>query len=328
MGYLRKKILFYLIAVWAALTLNFLIPRLAPGNPVDAILARQQQVAPVPPEARRSLELLLGVSDEPLWRQYIDYLQQIFTGDLGRTVTYFPTPVTQVIGDTLPWTLCLIGISTALSFLIGITLGAIAGWYRGSKLDILVPSTTMLAAIPYFWLALIFVFVFAFKLGWFPLAQGYDVYHTQPGWNWPFIQSAIYHGTLPAITIIVSSIAGWLLGMRNMMVSTLGEDYVLTAEAKGLPTRRVMISYAARNAVLPSVAGVAISLGFVVSGSIVTEAVFSYPGIGYTLLQAVQNADYPLMQGIFLIITLSVLGANFIVDVLYAFIDPRARVQS
>jgi peptide/nickel transport system permease protein len=145
------------------------------------------------------------------------------------------------------------------------------------------------------------------------------------GYNGPFLSSAIYHGLLPAATIVLSSVAGWMLGMRNVTVSTMGEDYVLTAQAKGLRPRRVLLSYAARNAVLPSIAGFAISLGFVVSGSLITETVFSYPGLGYTLLQAVTNVDYPLMQAVFLVITLAVLGANFAVDMLYGLIDPRTR---
>jgi peptide/nickel transport system permease protein len=186
----------------------------------------------------------------------------------------------------------------------------------------------MLQSIPYFWLALVFVYVFAVNLGWFPISGGYDPNLVRPAWDYPFIANATYYGMLPAVTIVLSSIAGWLLGMRNMMVSTLSEDYVLTAEAKGLSPIRIMITYAARNAVLPSLSGFAISLGFVVSGSIVVETVFSYPGIGFTMLQAVQNNDYALMQGLFLVITLSVLGANLIVDLLYGFIDPRTRASA
>jgi peptide/nickel transport system permease protein len=178
--------------------------------------------------------------------------------------------------------------------------------------------------VPYFWLALILVAVLGSALGWFPLLGGYDVVLT-PGWNADFLRSALYHGVLPALTIVISSVGGWLLGTRNMMVSTMAEDYVLTARAKGLRERRIMIWYAARNAVLPSVAGFAISLGFVVAGSIVTEQVFAYPGIGSKLLQAVQNNDYALMQAIFLVITVAVLAANLAVDLLYGIIDPRTR---
>ncbi|PRY38754.1 ABC transporter permease [Umezawaea tangerina] len=327
MRYYLRKLAFYLVALWAALTLNFVIPRLMPGNPVDILLAKLQlRGGSVDPAARRSFELLLGGGgDESVVSQYLSYLGNVFRGDLGVSVSAFPAPVSQVIADSLPWTVVLVGIATLLSFLVGIALGALVGWKRGTWLDALVPATTVLSAVPYFWLALILVAVFASALGWFPLLGGYDVV-LSPGWDAEFLSSAIYHGTLPALTIVVSSIGGWLLGMRNMMVSAASEDYVLTAQAKGLRDSRIMIRYATRNAVLPSVAGVAISLGFVVSGSIITEQVFSYPGIGSKLLQAVQNNDYALMQGIFLVITVAVLGANLVVDLLYALIDPRTRV--
>jgi peptide/nickel transport system permease protein len=324
MRYLRRKLFFYAIAVWVALTLNFLIPRLIKGNPVDTILAKTANREPVPPAARHALELQFGVSHAPLWRQYLGYLDNLVHGNFGLSVTYYPTPVTTVINQSLPWTLILVGVATVITVVLGIGLGMLVGWKRGTWLDSLVPSTTFLAAIPYFWLALVLLFLLASVWQVFPLGGGYD-YSTTIGWNLPFIQSAIYHATLPALTIVLAGLAGWLLGMRNMMVSTLDEDYVVTAQAKGLRNRRIMMTYAARNAVLPSVAGFAISLGFVVSGQIATELVFSYPGIGFNLVQAVENDDYPLMQAIFLIISLAVLGANFLVDMLYALIDPRTR---
>ncbi|SFD46219.1 ABC transporter permease [Streptomyces aidingensis] len=329
MRYYARKLGFYLVALWAALTLNFFIPRMMPGNPVDTLMAKlQQRGGTVDPAARRSYELLLGAdTGEPLIIQYFAYLGNMLRGDLGVSVSVFPAEVSSVIGQALPWTLVLVGLATLLSFALGIVLGAVVGWRRGSWLDSLVPATTVLAAVPYFWLALILVAVFATALGWFPLQGGYDVVLT-PGWNTGFLGSAVYHGMLPALTIVLSSVGGWLLGMRNMMVSAMSEDYVLTARAKGLRTTRVMTRYAARNAVLPSLAGFAISLGFVVSGSIITEQVFSYPGIGSKLLQGVQNNDYALMQGIFLVITVAVLGANLVVDLLYGFIDPRTRVET
>ncbi|KQQ51339.1 ABC transporter permease [Plantibacter sp. Leaf314] len=328
MNYFVRKLGFYLVALWAALTLNFLIPRLLPGNPVDILLAKlQQRGGIVTPDTRKAYELLLGGdSSDPLPLQYWNYLVNVFRGDLGVSVSYFPTPVTEVISTSLPWTIVLVGISTVLATIIGVSLGAIVGWKPGTWLDSLVPATTLLAAVPYFWLALILVYVFATTLKLFPSQGGYDVV-LDPGFSWEFIASAVQYGFLPALTIVIASLGGWLLGMRNMMVSTLSEDYILTAQAKGLSQGRILRNYAARNAVLPSVAGFAISLGFVVSGSIVTEQVFSYPGIGSKLLSAVTNNDYALMQGIFLYITLAVLGANLIVDLFYGLIDPRTRVS-
>lgn len=325
---IARKLGFYLVALWAAITLNFFIPRALPGSPVDAVLAKLALRGPVSPDTRRSIEVMLGADQQgPLIVEYFQYIGGLLRGDLGVSVTYFPTPVTTIIGQSLPWTLVLVGLATTITFLLGISLGTIAGWKRGSWLDSIIPATTIMQAVPYFWLALLFIYVFSVNLGWFPVGSGYDVTLVRPAFDYPFISNAIYHGFLPALTIVLSSLGGWLLGMRNMMVSTLSEDYILTAEAKGLSPRRVMVMYAARNAVLPSVSGFAISLGFVVSGSIVVETVFSYPGIGFTMLQAVQNNDYALMQGLFLIITVSVLAANLVVDLLYGIIDPRTRAR-
>ena len=325
---LLRKLGFYLVALWAAVTLNFFIPRLLPGSPVDAVLAKLALRGPVDAGTRRSIEVMLWAdSEKPLAQEYIDYLGGLVTGDLGVSVTYFPTPVIEVVGQSLPWTLVLVGLATAFTFVLGMVLGTVVGWRRGTWLDSLIPATTILQAVPYFWLALLFIYVLSVNLGMFPISGGYDFTLVRPAFDYPFLSNALYHGFLPALTIVLSSLGGWLLGMRNMMVSTLSEDYILTAEAKGLHPRRVMLMYAARNAMLPSVSGFAISLGFVVSGSIVVETVFSYPGVGFTMLQAVQNNDYSLMQGMFLIITVSVLAANLVVDLLYGVIDPRTRAR-
>jgi peptide/nickel transport system permease protein len=328
-NYVLRKLLFYAVAVWAAITLNFAIPRLLPGNPVDILLAKlQQRGGTITPQSREAYAALLGGdTDDSLVQQYWTYLVNLAHGDLGTSVTYFPTKVTDVISTSMPWTITLVGIATIIAAILGVGLGAVVGWRPGTWLDSAVPATTILAAVPYFWLALVLVYLLARVLGWFPSQGGYDVV-LDPGFNGPFLQSALLYGFLPALTIVLASLGGWMLGMRNMMVSTLSEDYILTARAKGLPERKIMRNYAARNAVLPSIAGFAISLGFVVSGSVVTEQVFSYPGIGSKLLSAVQNNDYALMQGIFLYITLAVLGANLIVDLLYGLIDPRTRVRT
>ncbi len=329
MNYVLRKLAFYAAALWAAVTLNFLIPRLLPGNPVDIMLAKlQQRGGTVTPQVRAAYVALLGGdSSDSLLHQYWTYLVNLVHGDLGVSITYFPTRVTEVISTSIPWTVVLVGVATVIAATIGVLLGAFVGWRPGTWLDSLVPLTTLLAAVPYFWLALVLVYLLSRVLGWFPAQGGYDVI-LDPGWNAEFIASAVHYGFVPALTIVVASIGGWLLGMRNMMVSTLSEDYILTARAKGLPDGQILRSYAARNAVLPSVAGFAISLGFVVSGSVVTEQVFSYPGIGSKLLAAVTNNDYALMQGVFLYITLAVLGANLIVDLLYGLIDPRTRAKA
>jgi peptide/nickel transport system permease protein len=330
MRYIARKLGFYLLAAWLAITLNFFLPRLIPGDPVQLLMSRLSQAGPVQPGEQQTLTKLMGLSGGNLASQYFAYLGQLAHLDFGLSITYFPVPVITVIHQEIFWTLILVGTALIISVLLGLALGAVAGWFRGSWLDALVPSTMFLSAIPYFWLAIVLVYLLtsvthtvspSLALG------GYDP-ATLPGWNRPFVTSAIQHSLLPALTIVLTSIGTWLFGMRNMMVSTIAEDYVVAAQAKGLSRRRVMLGYAARNAVIPSVSGFAISLGFVVSGSLAMEIVFSYPGIGYNLLQAVNNDDYPLMQGIFLFITLAVLGANLIVDLLHGFIDPRTRTSS
>jgi peptide/nickel transport system permease protein len=322
--YIGRKVGFYLVAAWAAITLNFFLPRLIPGNPVQIILAHQSHFGTVPPGEAAALTKLLGLGTGSIISRYWQYLDSLAHLRLGLSVYEFPVPVATVIRQSILWTIILVGTATVISFVVGIALGVLAGWKRGTWLDNLVPATTFLTAMPYFWLALLLVYLFSQVLRLLPASGGYDPLDNV-GFNWPFIASAAQHSVLPALTIVVSSIGGWLLGMRNMMVATLSEDYVIAAEAKGIEPRRVMLGYVARNAVLPSVSGFAISLGFVVSGSIVMEQVFNYPGIGNVLFQAVSNDDYPLMQGIFLVITLTVLGANFLVDLLYGFIDPRTR---
>lgn len=327
MRYLSRKLGFYLLAAWLAITLNFFLPRLIPGDPVELLMSRLAQSGTVQPGEQQTLTRLMGLSGGNIFSQYWAYLNQIAHFDFGLSVTYFPVPVVTVIHQEIFWTLILVGTSLLISVLLGLGLGVVAGWFRGSRLDALVPSTMFLSAIPYFWLAIVLVYLLTDTVHAVPASYalgGYDP-STVPGWNAPFIESALQHAILPALTIVLTSVGGWLFGMRNMMVSTLAEDYVVAAQAKGLSRRRVMLGYAARNAVIPSVSGFAISLGFVVSGSLAMEIVFSYPGIGYNLLQAVNNDDYPLMQGIFLFITLAVLGANLVVDLLQGFIDPRTR---
>lgn len=324
-----RKLGFYAVALFAAVTLNFAIPRLLPGNPVDILLGKLAIQGPVQPETRASLQALFGTDESlPIWQQYFDYLGGILNGQFGVSVTYFPTPVVEVIGSALPWTLVLVGLTTVITFVLGVSIGAIAGWKRGTWIDSIIPATTILQSVPYFWFAIVLVYFLSIGAGWFPLGGGYDVRRVSPGLDGDFLISALYYGILPALTIVISSIGGWILGMRNMMVSTLSDDYVITAEAKGLDPRRVMITYAARNAVLPSISGFAISLGFVVGGSVIMEQVFSYPGIGNAFLLSVQNNDYALMQALFLVITLAVLGANLLADLLYSFVDPRTRARN
>ncbi|MEU2987244.1 ABC transporter permease [Micromonospora aurantiaca] len=323
MRFLLQRVAFYLFTAWAAITLNFFIPRMVPGDPVQSLISRNQ--GRISADAIASLRVLFGLdSDRSLWEQYVAYWGQLLHGDLGLSFTFFPAPVSQVIGDSLPWTVGLVGVTTIVSFLLGTALGVGAGWRRGSWIDGLLPATTFLSSIPYFWLGLVAIALFAGPGSFFPSSGGYEP-GLVPAFDAYFIPSALQHSILPAATILVSSMSGWILSMRNMMVTVASEDYITVAHAKGLSERRVALSYAARNALLPNVSGFALSLGFIVGGTLLVEIVFSYPGLGFQLFQAVGAKDYPLMQGIFLIITISVLVANLLADVAYLLLDPRTR---
>lgn len=329
MRHVIRRILFYICAIWVAITLDFFIPRLAPGDPVAALVGKMSTKGYVTPEMQQTLSALFGLNThDPLWLQYFKYLGNLLHGNLGNSIQYFPTPVAQIIGQDIGWSIMLGGVAVVISFTLGCLLGIIAAWKRGTLLDtFLSPAMNFLSAIPYFWLALLTLFTFSYSLNWFRLSGGYDSANIDPGWSFEFIGSVIQYAFLPALTLVISSLAGWMLTMRNSMITTISEDYVLMARAKGLSERRVMFRYAARNAVLPNITGFAIAIGAIVGGQLLTEMVFSYPGIGYALLQAVNQQDYAMIQGVFLIITLAVLGANFLADMLYAFLDPRVRIE-
>ncbi|WP_232662097.1 ABC transporter permease [Pseudonocardia sp. TRM90224] len=326
MRFVLRRCIFYLVTAWAAVTVNFVIPRVMPGDPVQALINRYQ--GQLSTDAVESLYALFGLDpDASIWSQYVDYWGRLFAGDLGLSFTFFPTPVADVILQSLPWTVALVGVASVLSFAVGTLIGVMIGWRRGTWADGILPVTAFLSAVPYFWLGLIAIMLLAVTWPVFPTSGGYDG-GLVPGLYPEFIGSALWHSILPAGTVVISSVAGWILGMRNMMVTVSSEDYVTVAQAKGLPERQVMFGYAARNAVLPQVSGFALSLGFIVSGTLVMEMVFSYPGVGFVLYQATGGQDYPLMQGIFLIITLAVLVANMLADVAYVLLDPRTRQEA
>ena len=333
MRYVIRRFRALLITCWVALTVNFALPRLMPGNPVETMFARYQ--GKVSPTAISAMELDFGLNTKTgELGQYFDYLGHTLTGNLGISFSYFPSHVSTLIGEALPWTLGLVGFATILAFLLGTTLGMVAAWRRGtagwrraSLVDSgIVPFGLMLGALPSYWIALILLYFIAFKFGWFPIGGGLN-----PGAgiaSWSGFVSLIHHAALPAITLTLISMGLWILLMRNNMLTVLGDDYVKFARAKGLRDHTIAYRYAARNAILPVFSQLALALGIVVGGQVFIEIVFSYPGIGYLLLQAVYNEDYPLMQGIFLIFTITLLVASFLADVLYVFLDPRVRMES
>jgi peptide/nickel transport system permease protein len=260
-------------------------------------------------------------------RQYFSYLANTFTGHWGLSLTFFPDQVSHVVFSALPWTVGLVGVTTVLAFIAGTLVGMLSAWRRGGLLDsVFPPLFVIVSAFPYFFLALMGLLLFNVTLHWVPLGFGYSNTDT-PGLDWHYIGDVLYHAILPATVILVTSVGGWVLTMRNNMISTLSEDYVRMARAKGLSPARIMFAYAGRNAVLPNLTGFAMSLGFVVSGAILVEYVFSYPGVGYILLSAVENEDYALMQTLFLFITVAVLIAILAMDFVTMALDPRARTQ-
>jgi peptide/nickel transport system permease protein len=323
MRFLLRRLGFYLVAAWASLTLAFFLPRLIPGDPARVLLARFR--GRLRPEALEALRGAFGLHEGSLWQQYLDYLGHLARGELGLSISHFPAPVSQVIAGAFGWTLLLGGVSVVISFALGTFLGVLAAWKRRGWLDSILPSAlTLLGALPYFWLAMVALYLGGFTLGWFPVRHAYAD-HLTPGFSWEFIASVAKHAFLPAFTIVLATVGGWMVGMRNTMMNVLGDDYVTLACAKGLPSRRVLWNYALRNALLPNVTSFGMAIGFVLSGSLLTEIVFSYPGQGYLLVRAVKSLDYPLIQGLFLTITMAVLAANWVVDAVYTWLDPRVR---
>lgn len=323
MRFILRRLGFYLVAAWASLTINFFVPRLGPGDPASTIFAGAR--GQLQPEQMQAIREALGLSDAPLIQQYFIYLGQVLRGNLGISFSAFPAPVTSVISTGLGWTMLLGGTALIISFILGNLIGIFGSWRRGGLVDtILPPILVFIGAFPPFFLALMGLYFLGFQQGWFPLRHAYSDM-LAPAFTGAFIGSVIQHLLLPALTIVLVSISGWVLGMRNTMVSVLAEDYITMAEGKGLPQRDIMLKYAARNAMLPSITAFGMALGFVLSGQVLIETIFAYPGLGYLLVRSVNNLDYPLMQGLFLMITLAVLGANFIVDILYTRLDPRVR---
>jgi peptide/nickel transport system permease protein len=289
---------------------------------VRRITGKNASVDPAQVEAVRTM---LGTKDENLLQQYISYLSSVVHGEFGVSYSYFPFSVTHMIGEALPWTVVLVGVTQVISFVVGTVLGAWAAHRRGSRLDSFVTlSSTFLGSLQFFWIALLLIYLFAITLQWFPDSGGYGG-GSSPGLNFTFFSDAFQHSVLPALALLITGPVGWIIGMRNNMVQTLGEDYARLAKAKGLRERRIAWTYGARIAILPSVTGFAIALGSILGGTVLVESIFNYPGLGRLLLEAVSNRDYPLMQALFLFTTVGVLVANLLADVVYGVLDPRVR---
>ena len=323
MAFVLRRLGFYVVAFFVAAVVNFLIPRLMPGNPVDIMFAKANSA--LPPEARDALIKTFGFATGPLHEQFLAYMKSVFTWDLGYSIKFYPLTVTQVLGNALPWTIFLAGTASILAFSVGSLTGVLAAWRRGSVFDSVVsPLALAMQAIPAVVVALAALFVFGVALKWLPTGYAFDT-RLDPALTPEFLGSVARSAIMPIVSLAFVHIGGYLITMRNNMIGQLGEDHVVMGLAKGLTDRRVRYNYAARNAILPSVTAFALTIGAVMGGSLVTEVVFNYPGVGRLLYVAIVARDYPLIQGQLLIMTLAMLTANLVVDLAYVFLDPRLR---
>jgi len=326
MRWFARRLVFYAFALWVALTINFLLPRLMPGSPIDGIL---QHLTPAQlaanPGIVKTYEALVGGGNNSIWQDYVTYLSRIVHLDFGVSTSHYPAPVSQVVGQTLPYSIFLVGVAFFLSFVIGTGIGMFAAWRRGGFVDsVFVPGFMALSAFPAFFTALLGLYFLGLKLNWFPIQHAYDNGLT-PGFNWAFLSSAFRHAQLPMLVILAAFTGGWMLNMRTVMINTISEDYVTLAHAKGLRDRQVMRRYAGRNAILPPLNGFAALFASAVGGLVFVEYVFSYPGAGLTLQQAVLGNDYALAQALLVVLSVCVIVANLLMDVLNLILDPRLR---
>lgn len=327
--YILKRFAMFLLTIWLGATMIFVIPRLAPGDPISAIMARMVAQGNQIEGSEQMIEAWrarFGL-DQPLIVQYGVYLRNMLRLDMGYSLTNFPTEVFDLIQRSLPWTIGLLLIATLVSFVIGNAIGMLLGWRRTPGLiRALLPVSMIFTSIPFYMLGIMLIYLFSVMLRWFPTFGAY-AREVDLGWNLPFIASVIQHSILPVAAIILASLGFWALGMRGMMITTAGEDYMLLADAKGLPPRYILWRYAVCNAILPQVTALSLSLGAIAGGSMLVELLFSYPGMGYLLHQAILGNDYTLLQGIvFIVIAGTALGA-FLIDLLYPVLDPRISYE-
>ncbi|KKD60078.1 peptide ABC transporter permease [Grimontia sp. AD028] len=321
MAFLFRRFIFYFCAFLIAITFNFMLPRLMPGDPVEALFAAAQ--GKMDPAQMDAVREMYGFLDGNVFEQYLAYIKSVFTLDLGPSVLMFPISVSEVIGNALPWTLFLALGSLIVALIIGVSIGTYASYRRtGFVGQVVPPVLAFISNFPYVVTALFLFYLFGIKWDLLPIAYTYDP-SLDPGFNLEFIGSVLKHAILPVGSMVVVGIAAWVFNMRNAMINVLGEDYVTMAEAKGLSSTRVMYRYAGRNAILPVATAVAMAIGFSFAGSIMTEVVFNYQGLGNILLKGIVARDYPLIQAILLILVTAVLTANFIADLLYVWLDPR-----
>lgn len=327
--YFLNKLGWFAITFVFAFLLNFILPRLMPGDPVASIVARLAQGVTNSAGVQAIYEQYVELfgTNKPMLQQFFIYIQNVLRGDFGFSFSQYPRTVADVLKSAIWWTIALQFPAIIVGWLIGNTLGALAAYLKGGFDKVLMPVSIFVSNFPAFGMAVIFMVFFGVTLKWFPTSGGYG-FDMIPSFSWKFIQSVIYHYQLPFWSIVVIAIGGQAIGMRSMSIYELNADYVRYSRFMGIKDRKI-VGYVFRNAMLPQVTGLALSVGTMVGGALVAEIVFSYPGLGTTLLRAVQGQDYPLISASSLIITVMVLAANFAIEILYGFIDPRIKaVQS
>ena len=324
-GYVIQRVLMWLLTIWIGVTLIFAIPRFNKSDPTTAMVLRMMNMRGYVENANEIIEAYkrnFGLLD-PWYVQYAKYLGHVVRFDYGFSFAKFPTAAWDIVRPALPWTLILLSIASVISFIIGITVGSLMGWRKTPNwLQSILPVSLTFTSIPYFMFGILLISIFAFKLHWVPATGGYSV-EVDPGWNWPFIKDVIRHAILPLISIILTSMGGWALGMRGLMIGVNNEDYFLLAQAKGLSPARVFFRYGIRNAILPALTAFALGLGGLIGGSTLVEWIFAYPGTGYSLYRAIQEQDYTVIQTIANLMIIITATGVLIVDLLYPLIDPR-----
>jgi peptide/nickel transport system permease protein len=325
-AYIARRFAVFLLIVWLAASLNFFLPRLSGQDPVRTKLLQSAQLGGYVhaglEEMVKEYDRRFGL-DQPLWRQYLTYLQATTRLDFNYSIANYPRTVREMIAEAVPWTMGLLGITTLLSFAIGTFLGALLAWPGAPRwMGWLMPPLWALHAIPFFLLGLVLMYLLAFQLPLLPIFGGYSA-GAIPSLSWGFVWDVVSHALLPAMSIVLVATGGWALGMRGMMVTTMGEDYVTFAEAKGLKSATVFMRYCLRNAILPQTTALALALGQILSGAVLVEVIFGYPGIGALLFQAIRENDHFLIQGIVFTVIVALGLTTFILDVVYPWLDPR-----
>lgn len=320
-SFIGKKLFQYVLVLFVAITINFVLPRLAPGDPL-LYFFDESTLKELTEDQKLAVLESVGLSGS-VWEQYIEYLKGIFTWDLGTSIKY-AQPVTEVIAEKLPWTITLILPALLISTVIGVLIGAYSAWNRGKGRDVTF-LTTMLTfqAIPGFWIGMLLIAIFAVQLGWFPTFGAISI--VQDGTTWGYIKDVLWHLALPIATLSIATVGSNYLLTRSSTLESLGQDYMTMAEAKGVQKKTLIFNHGLRNALLPIYTQFTLELGTLIGGSVVVESVFSYPGIGRLLYESVIARDFPMMQGVFLMITLGVIVANIFADITYPLIDPRAK---